>query len=236
MLQEHLNHISLSRLSTYLDHFYLGDKTKLSDAVALYTAIQHRSGIFFSLIQEIEVATRNAIADCLRTVAPNNDLANYFYFLAHNQNSPLSKTAKGLLKNSIAHKQNENDMIANITFGFWVNLLNVQDTSLKKAFRQLFPNAFPNLQTMYLNLKQVYTFRNDLFHQDKAWNRKRVKKPEHILMDYERTYRNFETLLGKIAPARLTLRNKAALNNYYNQLNFDLTLFQSELSWLLKNI
>lgn len=33
MLQEHLQHISLSRLSTYLDHFYLGDQAKLSDAV-----------------------------------------------------------------------------------------------------------------------------------------------------------------------------------------------------------
>ncbi|WP_273394023.1 hypothetical protein [Actinobacillus porcinus] len=236
MLQEHLKHISLSRLSTYLDHFYFGDQAKLAEAVVLYTAIQHRSGIFFSLIQEIEVATRNAIADCLRTLSPNNDLAAYFHFLANNPSSPLSKKAKGLLKNSMENTQNENDIIANITFGFWVNLLDTQDTLMKKAFRQLFPNAFPNFKTMYLNLKQVYTFRNDLFHQDKAWNRKRVKKPEHILMDYERTYRHFENILGKIAPARLTLRNRAALNDYYNQLNFDLTLFQSELSWLRNHI
>lgn len=197
MLQEHLKHISLSRLSTYLDHFYFGDQAKLAEAVVLYTAIQHRSGIFFSLIQEIEVATRNAIADCLRTLSPNNDLAAYFHFLANNPSSPLSKKAKGLLKNSMENTQNENDIIANITFGFWVNLLDTQD---------------------------------------KAWNRKRVKKPEHILMDYERTYRHFENILGKIAPARLTLRNKAALNDYYNQLNFDLTLFQSELSWLRNHI
>ena len=236
MLQEHLKHISFSRLSTYLNHFYFGDKTKLAEAVVLYTAIQHRSGIFFSLIQEIEVATRNAISDCLRTLAPNNDLAAYFHFLANSPNSPLSKKAKGLLKNSITNTQNENDIIANITFGFWVNLLDVKDVSLKKAFRQLFPNAFPNIQTMYLNLKQVYTFRNDLFHQDKAWNRTKVKKPEHILRDYERTYRHFENLLGKIAPARLVLRNKAAINSYYSQLNFDITLFHSELSWLCNHI
>lgn len=235
MLQDHINNISSSRLSTYLNHFYLGNQTKLAEAVALYTAIQHRSGIFFSLIQEIEVATRNAMADCLRSIAPNNDLASYFHFLANDPQSPLSKKAKGILKNSITTK-NENDTIANITFGFWVNLLDLNDPTLKKAFRQLFPNAFPNFKTMHLELKQVYTFRNDLFHQDKAWNRKRVKKPEHILMDYARTYRQFETVLGKIAPARLALRHQAPLNNYYNQLNFDLTLFKSELAWLITHI
>lgn len=236
MLQEHIQHISPSRLSTYLNHFYLGDQTKLAEAVVLYTAIQHRSGIFFSLIQEIEVATRNAMADCLRTIAPNNDLAAYFYFLANDNKSPLNKKAKGLLKNSMAKTKNENDIIANITFGFWVNLLDVKNATLRTAFRQLFPKAFPNFQTMYLELKQVYTFRNDLFHQDKAWNRKRVKKIEHILMDYVRTYQHFEAILGKIAPVRLALRNKAALNNYYNQLNFDLEVFNSELVWLLQHI
>nr|DAN57413.1 MAG TPA: Abi-like protein [Caudoviricetes sp.] len=236
MLQDHINNISLSRLSTYLDHFYLGDPNKLPEAVALYTAIQHRSGIFFSLIQEIEVAMRNAIADCLRQHSPNHDLGAYFHFLANDAQSPLSNKGKKQLKISMANTKNENDIIANISFGFWVNLLNTQDPAMKKAFNQLFSKAFPNFKNMYFQLKQVHTFRNDLYHQDKAWNRKKVKKPEHILADYRKTYQQFERLLSKIAPHRLQLRNKAALNKHYLQLNFDIGLFNSEVILLKQNI
>nr|DAS53139.1 MAG TPA: Abi-like protein [Caudoviricetes sp.]DAX33791.1 MAG TPA: Abi-like protein [Caudoviricetes sp.] len=236
MLQDHINNISLSRLSTYLDHFYLGDPNKLPEAVALYTAIQHRSGIFFSLIQEIEVAMRNAIADCLRQHSENHDLGAYFQFLANDAQSPLSNKGKKQLRTSMANTKNENDIIANITFGFWVNLLNTQDPAMKKAFSQLFSKAFPNFTDMYFQLKQVHTFRNDLYHQDKAWNRKKVKKPEHILADYHKTYQQFERLLSKIAPHRLQLRSNAALNKHYLQLNFDISLFNSEVTWLKQNI
>lgn len=236
MLQDHIKHISPSRLSTYLDHFYSGDTSKTTEAVALYTAIQHRSGIFFSLIQEIEVATRNAMADCLRECDPNQNLYNYFKFLANDNQSPLNSKAKHLLKTSMNNTKNENDVIANITFGFWINLLQIQDATIKKAFRQLFPQQFPNFKAMYLELKQVYTFRNDLFHQDKAWNRKRVKKPEHILINYGRTYQTFEKLLEKIAPERLQLRQMALLNNTYAPLNFDLALFKSEVDYLVQNM
>lgn len=234
MLQEHIKHISPSRLSTYLDHFYSSDQSKIAEAVALYTAIQHRSGIFFSLIQEIEVATRNAMADCLRQCAPDQNLHAYFTFLATDNKSPLNSKAKHLLKNSMTktNTKNENDVIANLTFGFWINLLNIQDATIKTAFRQLFPQQFSNFKDMYFKLKQVHTFRNDLFHQDKAWNRKQVKKPEHILSNYEKTYRNFEELLKKIAPERLQLRQMATLNQHFAELNFDLTLFASELDYL----
>lgn len=239
MLQEHIDTLSVSRINTYLQHFYFNNPNNLPEAIALYTAIQHRSGIFFSIIQEIEVALRNAMATCLRQHAPNQDLCAYFRFLATDSTSPLSQQAKRLLKAAINTKKtapNENDMIANITFGFWVNLLSPQNSALHPIFKELFPNQFPNLQTLFFQLKQVYTFRNDLYHQDKAWNKKRVKKAQHILKDYERTYQNFETILQKIAPARLHLRNKAALNNHFKQLNFDLSLFASEITWLTQHI
>lgn len=238
MLQEHIKNISQSRINTYLQHFYLGDPTKLSEAIAVYTAIQHRSGIFFSIIQEIEVALRNAMAECLKQNAPNHDLCTYFRTLAHSSNSPLSSISRQLLKACINNKtsKNENDIIANLTFGFWVNLLSPQNSSLHPLFKGLFPKQFPNLKTLYFQLKQVLTFRNDLYHQDKAWSKKKAKKVQHIIKDYERTYKNFEAILDKIAPARLNLRNKSALNNHFKQLNFDLSLFASEIVWLTQNI
>lgn len=241
MLQDHINHISSSRLSTYRDHFYSNDKNlndhhKLVFSVALYTSVQHRSSIFFPIIQEIEVAVRNAIAECLRNNAPNKDLKAYFHFLANDNTSPLSQKGKKLLKISIANRANENDMIANITFGFWINLLNISSFQKTKVFNSLFQNAFPNFRTMYLTLKQVCTFRNDLYHQDKAWDKKRVKKPEHIIKDYKRTYLNFEEILTKIAPERIKLLNVASLNAYYKSLNFDLQLFNQEINWLALNI
>ena len=62
MLSRQIISISASRLSTYLDCFYQSDTTKQKEAIAIYTALQHRTGIYFSLIQEIEVALRNEIS------------------------------------------------------------------------------------------------------------------------------------------------------------------------------
>lgn len=236
MLQEHIDILSQSRISTYLQHFYSNNVDKLPEAIAAYTAIQHRSGIFFSIIQEIEVALRNAMAECLRQQAPNSDLYAYLNSLANN--NQLSKETKRLLRTCINNQrnQNENDIIANLTFGFWVNLLSPQNLALHCTFKGLFPNQFPNIKTMHYQLKQVLTFRNDLYHQDKAWNKKRAKKIQHIIKDYEKTYNNFENVLKKIAPARFNLRAKSSLNSHFKTLNFDLDLFAMEVTQLTKNI
>ena len=66
MLSKQIISISESRLTAYLFCFYQNDKTKQKEAIAVYTALQHRTGIYFSLIQEIEVALRNEISELLR--------------------------------------------------------------------------------------------------------------------------------------------------------------------------
>ena len=101
MLSQQIISISVSRLSTYLDCFYQSDTTKQKEAIAIYTALQHRTGIYFSLIQEIEVALRNEISELLRQTAPNNDLYQFFHYLAQDNNAPLTVESKRQLKKAI---------------------------------------------------------------------------------------------------------------------------------------
>ena len=59
MLSKQIISISESRLNAYLLCFYQNDKAKQKEAIAVYTALQHRTGIYFSLIQEIEMKSVN---------------------------------------------------------------------------------------------------------------------------------------------------------------------------------
>ena len=90
MLSKQIISISESRLNAYLFCFYQNDKAKQKEAIAVYTALQHRTGIYFSLIQEIEVALRNEISELLRNIAPNNDLYKFFHYLAQDNSAPLT--------------------------------------------------------------------------------------------------------------------------------------------------
>ena len=87
MLSQQIISISESRLNAYLFCFYQNDKAKQKEAIAVYTALQHRTGIYFSLIQEIEVALRNEVSELLRCAAPRNDLYQFFHYLANNSSA-----------------------------------------------------------------------------------------------------------------------------------------------------
>lgn len=186
MLSRQITSISASRLSTYLDCFYQSDATKQKEAIAIYTALQHRTGIYFSLIQEIEVALRNEISELLRQTAPNNDLYQFFHYLAQDNNAPLTLESKRQLKKAINECGNyydENDIISRITFGFWVNLF---DYDLKRnpyvvywqqALKPIFNRRFRNFKELYNTLKLVMRFRNRLYHQEIVWNKKTSKHP-----------------------------------------------------------
>jgi len=54
MLSKQIISISESRLNAYLLCFYQNDKAKQKEAIAVYTALQHRTGIYFSLIHEMK--------------------------------------------------------------------------------------------------------------------------------------------------------------------------------------
>lgn len=245
MLSRQITSISVSRLSTYLDCFYQSDTTKQKEAIAIYTALQHRTGIYFSLIQEIEVALRNEISELLRQTAPNNDLYQFFHYLAQDNNAPLTVESKRQLKKAInecSKHYDENDIISRITFGFWVNLF---DYDLKRnpyaiywqqTLKPIFNRRFRNFKDLYNTLKLVMRFRNRLYHQEIVWNKKTSRHPIQALKNLDKTYSQFELILQKIAPERFVFRQLSQALIWQRQIFFDQQIFEAEITVLPQHI
>ncbi|MDC2824573.1 Abi family protein [Rodentibacter pneumotropicus] len=242
MLFKQITSISESRLNTYLFCFYKNDKNRQKEAIAVYTALQHRTSIYFSLIQEIEVALRNEISELLRRAAPNNDLYKYFHYLATDNAAPLTAESKRQLQKAIneckKRKYDENDIISHITFGFWVNLFdydterNPHVIHWQKLLQPIFNQRFKNFKELYNTLKQIMRFRNRLYHQEIVWNKRIAKKPEHALENLEKTYKQFENALQKIAPERFVFRQLSQVLIWQRHLFFDPQIFAAEISVL----
>lgn len=243
MLSRQIASISVSRLSTYLDCFYQGDLTKQKEAIAVYTALQHRTGIYFSLIQEIEVAVRNEISEILRKSIPNNDLCQFFHYLAQDDNAPLTAESKRQLKKAINEcnkNHDENDIISRITFGFWVNLFDY-DTKRnqyffywQKVLKPVFNHRFKNFKDLYNTLKLVMRFRNRLYHQEIVWNKKTSRHPIQALINLKKTYNQFESILQKIAPERYVFRQLSEALTWQYNLVFNQRVFSAEIIALSK--
>lgn len=247
MLSRQIISISSSRLSAYLFCFFQNDRTKQKEAIAIYTALQHRTSIYFSLIQEIEVALRNEMSELMRMSAPNQNLYQFFHDLANNANSPLTLESQKQLKTAIkecARKKNydENDIISHISFGFWVNLLNYDKQKnphiiyWQSIFKPIFSRRFSSFKELYNALKQIMRFRNRLYHQEIVWNKRIAKKPEHALQNLERTYIQFEQVLQKIAPERYTFRQLSQVLSWQRKLFFDPQIFVAEITILPQHI
>lgn len=156
MLCNHLVAISESRLSPYkplANKFlgFMGGNDEISAmSICIYTALQHRLGIFFSLLQEIEVSYRNAICRILRDYAENDlhiSLEKFFCMQAVGDDSKLSEVSSRVMREALVglsdittkkrinnidlilhlleiNRKSANDIIASLPFGFWVHLLN----------------------------------------------------------------------------------------------------------------
>ncbi|UXN37531.1 hypothetical protein N8E87_03405 [Avibacterium paragallinarum] len=262
-LLQQIDAISLSRLTPYKN--LCTSNNKLEEyklATCVYLSLQHRTGIFFSLIQELEVAIRNEMSKILKNhVAPNKDLLAYFCFLACDNQSQLSTESKRNLKLGIAsllnlrinqitnarttertlknRRLNENDLIAAITFGFWVHLLN-DDINKNPHFLYwsnifsplLFGGRFNSTVDIFKSLRTILAFRNKLYHQEPVWKKRNVNTPHKALSELQRKYQLFLTYLSKIAPYRIKLREKATLQKWLDELNFNPEVFDSEVDKL----
>lgn len=245
MLNNNIRCISQSRLSTYIN-LCKGD---LNNAICVYTNLQHRSALYFTIIQEIEIAFRNELSSkielWLHQHHPNLTLYDYFcnHALAYlskegqkqlskaindvryNHSLKLRKAKKGKLPQTPDH----NDMISHLTFGFWVYLLE-QDPQ-KSSHTQywntilvdLFQNRFSSNLNLYTRMKDVLKFRNNLYHQEPVWKGKNINTPEKALQNLEKKFNNFMTYLEMLSPERYVIVNES-----YNLTQIRQQIFQQK--------
>ncbi|HGO5853592.1 TPA: hypothetical protein ACK3JH_000442 [Mannheimia haemolytica] len=267
ILQNHIRTISPARLKPYeklcekLIENHTFSPSELSQvAICVYTALQHRSCIFYSLIQEIEICVRNEMSLILKNTLSNKDLLSHFCYLAFSPQSELPIRSKRQLETTIldfidpARKNknfkndmialaelqkkgiDENDIISSVTFGFWVHLLN-PDTKVNQKYLH-WSNIFHNKifngvlsnNALFYKLRDILAFRNRLYHQDVVWKNKNVSTPEKALRRLANRYEEYAFFLNTINPIRYSFRNSSYLQEWQHQMNFDIRIFNAELA------
>lgn len=238
--------------------------------ICIYTALQHRASIFSSLIQEIEISVRNEMTQIIKqNLTQNNDLLSHFCFLAIDKTTKLSPYSQNELKSclikllnntlppnhSVQHLNNTNyayqkliqqkisadDIIANMTFGFWVNLINNNKRKNPNYlywnnifYRKIFNNRFNTILQLFNDLRDVRDFRNRLSHQDAVWS-KSARTPSEALKNMEATYKRYDLLLSKLSPYRHHFRKVSTYLYWQESFNFDTDIFNAEIDSMMSN-
>lgn len=249
-------------------HPSISQLTLSKRTICIYTALQHRASIFSSLIQEIEISVRNEMVQIIKqSLTPNSNLLNYFCFLAIDNTTTLSSYSQKelesclikLLNNSLSPNQSvrylnnvnyayqrltqqnisADDVVANMTFGFWVNLI---DNNRRRNphylhwnnlfYRKIFNNRFNTIQQLFNELRDVRDFRNRLSHQDAIWS-KNSRTSSEALKHMEATYKRFDLLLSNLSPYRHHFRKASTYLSWQESLNFDIDIFNAEIDSMM---
>ena len=212
ILQQHIRTISAARLKPYeklcekmIDNHTFSPPELSQIAVCVYTALQHRSCIFYSLIQEIEICVRNEMSLAIKNSAANQGLLAYFCRLAFSSQSELPSKSKKQLETTI---------------------LDFIDPGRKiKIFNGILPN-----NAIFYKLRDILAFRNRLYHQDVVWKKKGVSTPYKALNRLSDRYKEYTLFLSKISPERYNFRNTAILQVWQHKMNFDIQVFNAEIA------
>ena len=157
---------SSQRLSKYIA-YNQGDTEK---TVMHYKANLRLAESLYISLSVFEVTLRNALSRELRNMACKDDWFDVFYTNPdlHSLVPEIDK-AKSLIRNR-GEKINTDKLISELTFGFWVMLLNSQyERVLWKSLRKAFPNL-PKKDRQRKNVSApcntLRRLRNRIFHQE----------------------------------------------------------------------
>ena len=157
---------SSQRLSKYIA-YNQGDTEK---TVMHYKANLRLAESLYISLSVFEVTLRNALSRELRNMAGKDDWFDVFYTNPdlHSLVPEIDK-AKSLIRNR-GEKINTDKLISELTFGFWVMLLNSQyERVLWKSLRKAFPNL-PKKDRQRKNVSApcntLRRLRNRIFHQE----------------------------------------------------------------------
>ncbi len=151
--------ITTQRLSRYLGATH-GDVPK---ALELYEYNVQLSEVLYGLLHGLEVAVRNAEHHAL---AASYGTPTWYDF------APLSQYWKDQLANAKAKPGaagNPGKVMAELTFGFWIDLLhngNHRSLWVGRKLNKAFPNARLQMGVIHQRLKAVQLLRNRISHHE----------------------------------------------------------------------
>lgn len=180
--------VSPIRLSTYKNHGGMNDNKV---AIANYVLNAKIAENFYFLLQNLEVALRNAIYNGFKKHYPTSDFFYLHEINPHVKHAYKSRKEKHSIecwkmicgaKYNLRHVHNINDgkIIAELNFGFWTKLLLSTDQKYSNMWRKIFKEVFPNYPIVSsidndkiiigTKIDTIRDFRNRIFHYEPIFN------------------------------------------------------------------
>ena len=171
------NFLSSSKLKPYLD--IEKDQEK---AIKLFVYNLKLSSELYKLIHVFELSTRN-IFDIFLSKRYDRNWINRNDLLTGNngKNNKLIIDISNA-KNNCKNKKNKDDIISNLSLGFWVNLLSSSnnDKIWQPSLRKMFFGYNRNeIHDIFMNIKDI---RNRIAHHETIFNKKIDKTKSNILL------------------------------------------------------
>ncbi|KXO06514.1 Tiorf34 protein [Moritella sp. JT01] len=218
-----VNGLSKEKLNTFEDK--LGCKTN-EDKIATYMFMQDLSSHYFTIIQIIEVHLRNAI----HKAATNKfDDDEWFTNVPTSQKSKnqVDKAIEDSLEN-VGVKYTSDDVIANLSFGFWVHMLHEDYGNPRKKEKNLwqykFDDAFPYAKNkgkkraaLFRELGTLNKFRNRLYHHEPVWKQVKVNNINDAIKVLDNHYDKHIQFLSYMSKDAVTLIETLGLANKFKQ-------------------
>jgi len=204
--------LSKEKLITFENQ--LGCKTN-EDKISTYMFMQDVSSHFFTVVQIIEVHLRNAVHQAATDAFGKDD--EWFTKI------PKSDKSKVQVDNAINEcinngglKYTSDDVIANLSFGFWVHMLHADygNPRMKEInlWQSKFDEAFPNAQrkgkkrsALFSELGVLNKFRNRLYHHEPVWKQAKVNSIDDAIKILETHYERHIEFLSYMSTDAVTL-------------------------------
>jgi len=223
--------LSPHKLNNYQNH--LGCQSD-KELIAAYMVLQSLQEKFYLPMQLVEITLRNNINDAikehLRARGATANQSNRWYNsvpATDNSRTQVSKAKAKANREVRGRGANHNDVIARLTFGFWVYLLDTPHRLTGPAHQahQLWPylndKVFPNrgnkgIPALFNDLNTLNKLRNRLFHHEPIWSGAGVNSKQKALDKLQQKYSFVMSVLGYLSPDKLLLVNNIDMINEFN--------------------
>ncbi len=181
-----IDSLKISFSEAKLDAFR-GNKTNDLDVIAEY--IWHTSicESFYPLLHNLEVGFRNGMNRAISNKFNNNSwIQNQTNFLGNKSQNEIRKATQEL--NRFNKPVTSNRLVAEMTFGFWTQLLSTQYQTVFWNKRSFYDDVFQKLpvklrkrQFLADRFHNIRKFRNRVFHHERVLHNNLTKMHDEIL-------------------------------------------------------
>lgn len=210
-LETLVENVSIPRISEYVN---LGFQMGSEELIEAYFNMQEMSSHFFVPIQMLEICLRNTLCNVLSRRFDEKAIQvgkNKWYELI-----PISEISKGNIitaKDKASKKTNysDDDVVANLMFGFWIYLLepihNNNRNNPYHFWQYEIDNVFPGrngkkVNEIFENLKQINKKRNRLYHHEPIWKKKATNDFNKAVGSLKRDYKLINEAIGWVSPEK----------------------------------